>query len=471
MWAASFAVSMAALISALYIWVFERPISKANTHGSGSAERVADHSTSVAMNSAVAAGDEGVDRKTSGRGGAVRGHVVDEDNQPVSSAVISLMNRATVAVSDENGDFSFAAITSANNGVLARKGAMVGQAELASSPTEEPLLILLRPGVTLEVHVSDADTGVDIPGATVTGWGHHAITSGEGTAVLDGVLPGSEYFTMSASGYEQQSFYCHGAAKEHVSQTLKAKRGVPVNGLVLDDNGRPIAGAEVSVVNEGTATWAGTARSDAAGAWHIPAVGAGQHSFSAYVDSVDVAHETLEVPATGQYNVTLHQVASAEIRGTVTDAEGRTVPDATVFAPPTTTTTDGQGRFRIGVRQDRLVMWAKHGNRASALTVLSGSQPSEMEPLRIYETSISGLVLDEDREFMEGVRVELNGTDGIQPWRQTTDARGEFRFTGVPLGKYYLTARRPDDKTGMSGLAGVVIAEDRTSANAVMIVK
>jgi hypothetical protein len=51
-------------------------------------------------------------------------------------------------------------------------------------------------------------------------------------------------------------------------------------------------------------------------------------------------------------------------------------------------------------------------------------------------------VADQQGGVLAGVAVTLTGTTGTQA--QVTDARGEFRFVGLDVGTYSMSARWPE---------------------------
>jgi protocatechuate 3,4-dioxygenase beta subunit len=132
---------------------------------------------------------------------------------------------------------------------------------------------------------------------------------------------------------------------------VRVERGAVVSGIVVDGDGKPVAGAAVSA--ESGSAESGSAEADDAGRFEITGLQPGPCKVSASTATHGSAIQQLELAPGGRAEVRL-VVVESRIAGRVTDPRGEPLPDINVHATRTGDTdsvsvvTDAAGRFELG---------------------------------------------------------------------------------------------------------------------------
>ena len=240
----------------------------------------------------------------------VHGRVVGEDGTPIAGARLwevsyanDPLNRITqeyrgvqaFGETDAEGRFDLAITESWSNGLKVRVKAegwclpdvshLAGTVTLTN--TKENVVTLVR-GVPLTVWVLDDATGRPIAGADVavyTSRGHVLYTSRamtEGVTGADGTaeirVPGGDLRVVAgATGYAQREGDGVNVGPEGARVTVRLERGGTLEGLVVDPEGRPVAGARVGLLRAPAVHLRSV--TDAQGRFrfeHVPASGASE---------------------------------------------------------------------------------------------------------------------------------------------------------------------------------------------------
>jgi len=235
--------------------------------------------------------------------------------------------------------------------------------------------------------------------------------------------------------------------------------------LVVDPDGRPIAGARVRAMDTDA-----TARTDAAGRASLALLQEDTGDDEKGGQRLEVrapgfARWTGTLPSTtGDALVRVRLEVAAHLSGVVVTPEGDPVPGARVRAsrldlpagtgvPPHETTVDDEGRFRLDALSPGVweVAARAPGREVAARTVVASTRYRN-PPLRLVARPV-GTIVVEVTEPSEpggdgvgppaaGATVTLSGS-GIWPAVDAeTDVRGQARFDGVPAGVYLVRARR-----------------------------
>jgi protocatechuate 3,4-dioxygenase beta subunit len=313
--------------------------------------------------------------------------------------------RETVA--DAHGVFSFAGLGLGRFSVRATRGKLVSAA--ASQVIEEsttrlaPLRLLLGLGAFVEGHVRD-DTGRNLPGATVDVLTMPSddlpITcqsDQEGNFVVGPMRPGRYQVFSRLEGHvllDTPELLLRAGSRVEVSPRLA--RAALVSGRVVDENGFPLRAVPVSAVG---------------------LVG-GRDEVIVIPGALPTAAEAAELPPGWV-------ARQGSIRTALSDAQGRF--EVKGLAP---------GRSRLEVSPaDKLPL------RREPLLLAPGDARDLGDLVVPTGVLLSGRVLDQDGQALEGAQVEARaaGKPARPVVRVTSDPQGQF-FIRVPVGEYALAA-------------------------------
>jgi protocatechuate 3,4-dioxygenase beta subunit len=414
--------------------------------------------------------------------GALRleGQVIDEHEQPVPGATVTLWPKNRIAVTREgDGSFAFDGLVAAQYRVVATKDDLTSEPTLVTlTEKNDPVIVHMRAGSTVVVHVLELDGGAPIANATVAEqYGRKATTGPDGIATLRGVGPLMAAVTASAPGHMsvQDSVVLGAEPNAKVERTIKLPRGASVSGVVLDPDDKPVASA--SIYAEASGSNAGhqiKAASDATGAWKFDALAAGKYALVA--DSEVYAQapaQYIEVDGVHEHSgVIVHVITGAQLVGTVLNANGKPSIGASVSLVNdqdwhSTAKTDDHGKFKmLGTPAGAFHIWARNGAEASPRSRVDLVVNKRVEVLvKLEDSSIAGAVVDTKGEPVAEVTVYARPTTfGRDPGRmETTDSAGHFDFGGLPQGEYEVIARRPDEPMeGVPGKGQTVKTGDRS---------
>lgn len=337
-------------------------------------------------------------------------------------------------------------------------------AALLAGETASLALTLASPAGAGGVQVSftSSNTGVVAAPAPLT------IPAGETDAdvELTGIAAGTATVTASVGGVP--------SASTEVSVSGGVVRGVVVDGMLA-----PVAGADVTVFHGGTAIETTT---DADGAYvAIGVVGTGFSGLNFSVRAFDPATSLLGY-ATGQLNVPFGSATrnvvvlpAGTIVGTVFLANGTTpagegvrveLREGSASGPLAATVfTDDQGRYEfplVAVGTYTIEAFGDGGHRGrSSATVSATGQEIVLPVVFLGRGVVQGVVRDGMNAPVAGAVVELRATSlfGAAPMVSvTTETDGAFRFEGVFVGSFTLSARDP--VTNQAGSASGTVASD-----------
>jgi len=382
----------------------------------------------------------------------LEGQVMDDEDQPVGGAEVTL--GARVAVSEADGSFAFDDVPAGSYDVSAALGdafAEVQQVELDAN--SEPVALRLKRGPTLVVHVVD-ERGRPFAGASVEVGRRSFTTPVSGTVRIRGVDTDDESVDVRAAGrarvHRLVQTTADPAATVECTFTLRA--GSAMAGIVLDGAGRPVADAAVELEPAGDPSrssmgFAGDiAFSDEHGAWQLDSLGSGDylvHASSmrhAAGPQVRVVHDGSR-PSAG---VVLRVEPGAQIAGLVVDETGRPIAEAQVMAAHHLETTDARGAFVIeGLEPgsyDVSASTTTHG--APAQQVMLDRRGRAQVTLTLERSSLAGVVVDHDGQpFGDAVVFASSDVDHRFHIGHCDDA-GRFDLGGVPAGHYKVAAQR-----------------------------
>ena len=235
---------------------------------------------------------------------------------------------------------------------------------------------------------------------------------------------------------------------------FRLEAGASLAGRVLDDEERPVPGAEIEIAWQPTVPGrelpAGPAvtkqtTADGDGRFAVPGLRAGVVVLA--VDArgfVALRDVTATVPLPPGEEVTVRLERGATLEGRVVTTEGEPVPETRILAGPAAGVADAEGRFRVeGLAPGPQLVEARHphyGRRERQVSVEPGTNPVEF----VFEAGqeVSGRVVDRAGTPVAGAAVRLASTTArdLRRFAARADAGGAFLLSPVGRGAYRLQA-------------------------------
>ncbi|MFL6231665.1 MAG: carboxypeptidase regulatory-like domain-containing protein [Thermoanaerobaculia bacterium] len=317
-----------------------------------------------------------------------------------------------------------------------------------------------------------------------------AVSGADGAFVLEDRSPGESLdLTVSRPGYGPGSAPGVAVPREApVRIVLQATSRV--SGRAVDPDGKPVAGASVSVSEEEPTSrggrshqrWTGRTHSgvtDDEGGFAFDGVSPGPISLSARAPRrQETELRNLEVKA-GQdlTNVEVVLAPGATVEGRVLSPEGRPVPGAEVsVAQPSQdnfgwsslrATADGDGQYRIdGIPPGKRTLEARaEGYRRGVREVEASARAATVDFELERGLEVSGRIVDDGGNPVPGAQLMLMAGRGfsLNAPRAQSGADGAFRLTGLQDGTYTLHVNKEgytaaDFKGQMVTLAGASVS-------------
>ncbi|MEZ5989042.1 MAG: carboxypeptidase regulatory-like domain-containing protein [Planctomycetota bacterium] len=334
------------------------------------------------------------------------------------------------------------------------------------------------------------------------GWGSEpgVRSDAQGRFVIERVLPGRTFLRVDEGGHQRLERELAISPGEDLDLgTITLQVGRALEGLVLDQQNRPVPGARVQPGLElvrGTTRVFGYARArtvttDDEGRFALGGLGATlrlrvEKDGFRTVEDFEVAPEARFVriqlsPERGLTGRVLGIPVGEGTRTRVHWAEYRDMAGQEVWAPrdPVACATDGS--FRIAEAEDgRFRLFAElegHGFSKFQDVTMTGRAPRPVElvlepggELAVRVTDAAGqpvadvrvrLELDDRPELAPGRRIRLRGEPTVQR-NAVSDAEGMVRFGGLFEGKARLVGRHPDYLAAAQGLVLVKGSQQAT---------
>jgi protocatechuate 3,4-dioxygenase beta subunit len=282
-----------------------------------------------------------------------------------------------------------------------------------------------------------------------------ARTGEDGTFTLD--VPGGEYDIVARpEGFREARVPVRAPAADIVVQL---DRGTTIEGEVVDEDGAPVAEAQISIApqsgDQGTRTWLGGGAADRGGHFVVSGLAAGPVLVIAGRPgdggeswSSSYAHTRLDLPESGTVTVKLRFDAALAISGSVVGPDGAGIPDAKVHAwanPETrpkdkaitlaerssgTAVTDDTGRFTVRRLKagDHLLVVMKEGFDAPRDGVHAQAGDSSVRIVLTKAAFLRGRVVGDGG--VPVLRFRVNGET-----KETSD--GRFAFPVTKLSGFY----------------------------------
>ncbi len=410
----------------------------------------------------------------------VQGTVIDAELRPVAGADVSLYEHMrsrrepwVVARTDDAGRFEVRGVNTGRRvGATAPGHGPSGLAKVRDDGThvQQVHLRLGPPGGTLAVLVLDASR-TPVPGAQVllgSQWGfdvpwpnewdsrerlppRRMVTDAEGRFRAVDLPPGIVSFTVRASGWTPWDTAIDLLAGETQEFEIVLAPGASIEGVVSDSRGRPVAGAQVEVGDEGTLEQV-VATSGEDGRYLLADVPRFEREVRASLKDMGKASTKLVIEPGQRHEWNPRLVAGVELAGRVVDAGGAPASGWRVTASCLaagggygyrSAETDAQGRFRLLDCVDGL-----HELRVAALVSVKDVLPSAGEveirlPAEAQPSAfVEGTVVLPDGRPARGASVLLGDVAvGLGQSSVVDPDTGRFRHGPVKPGLYRIVVK------------------------------
>jgi protocatechuate 3,4-dioxygenase beta subunit len=436
----------------------------------------------------------------------LEGQVVDSQSHGVDKATVTLNSSPPkTAITEADGSFVFKNLIARQYKLRARAGALVGgPIKHRVTAKSEPVIIRMRPGVALEVLVISSEDQRPIAGAVVAVDRQQQQTSGAGKARFEGIAAGYVVLAARAKGYGvAQRLFEVPAGNKRVTAKIVLSRGASVTGLVNDDKGQPVAGAKVRAYDMAQLVPLGASplsfvETDAGGKFTITGVARGTYRFGAHKTGLPPAQSApIAVDGkTDRAGVVITFAVGATLAGRVVGKDGSPAASATVKVRVVSGGFGGAASYRRTVTDQRgaFALRGLPRRKVEALAYSEASSEEASSEAKRFDLSkgdvkdatfqltvdgkIAGTVVDgagqpvaEARvtaigDFWGGAKIadlRLRGSAQVM-----TDGGGNFRFGGLPAGKYRLRASRTMRQATRSGPGGVAAKTGDTAVKIVL---
>lgn len=333
----------------------------------------------------------------------------------------------------------------------------------AGKDTAAPPITLVH-GAIIEGIVTDKATGKPLPGIEIMtgGSGERAVTGSDGRYRLRVPAGGDELYVYSprwdvrsgSTPPSQEVTAAEGDVKTVNFNVPAPPPHVTVQGIVIGADGKPAAGASVTVAGV-SQRWDITAGADGHFTLDRDDVTAAS---KLYARLGDLATRTAVTPA-AKGDTVLHLAAGAlsTIRGQVVDAKHKPIANAKVMifdqnvsGPGDATKTDSQGRYefpgRYGDAQYMTMASAKNYTQVSSnKAVAAAGVTLELKPVILAKADsfIGGTVVDPRGKPVAGATVRVVNVDNLQV---STNKAGRFHLAGVPNGHAIVEVQAPGNR-------------------------
>jgi protocatechuate 3,4-dioxygenase beta subunit len=385
---------------------------------------------------------------------------VDPDGKPVASATVLVAGSglwpARKVESGADGRVKIADLPRGIYDLRATHGDRVSQAEMGIAlgrGESKSVTLVLVAGRRVSVRVTDGDDAdaAPVPGASLvlaegglSSFPLEATTDARGGAILGPIAPGDAYLSADAAGFVPRTGIAVPAGAAPLVR-VGLVRGATLRGDVVDARGYPVDGASVEVV--------GSAPSGE------PIDESPERmAFRAAHFSWALAGPRKLVPS-GELGIMPGPLPAVPHTGAI-DASFLRGHGAKPPPEPWVTRDDGSFRaFPVPPGRVRaIVRHPSYTEGASELVSLASGGETRVRVVLHGGGALEGRVLDDRKNPLAGVRVEMAAIKGSLERTTTTADDGTFAFAAVP-GDVVISASRPDAQDDVALRTNVSLKE------------
>jgi RNA polymerase sigma factor (sigma-70 family) len=443
----------------------------------------------------------------------LKGRVVFEaDGKPAAGATI--IRNGSVVKADENGRFRIDGLVEGKIELYASSDSSTAapsatQIVMPETPAEIERTITLPRGMALSGRVVDATTGQGVPKALVDfdpapdpnrartlfalsretgpdGTFRLVVPPGRGTVFLrtyPNTFPQPEREHTGRPVDPKLSRAVSGTAGQTVQvEDFKLAHGREITLLLVDPDGHPVAGAQVTVRDPNRMFDTTPSRSGTDGQCTLTGLSV---EFSTVVDIIATNRSlgaTVEIPdaasaRAGKREIEVRLVPLVSLAGRVLDETGKPIAGPVVhlyrvvsypgasgrsFGAPIATLNEikADGTYTFGdlipgATYNTQVECSGYPNATSAHVTLKPGPPVRLDDYRlpIADQNVNGIVVDTRGKPLSGVSVSYQRTGRATPfyapsggvWFQDSDASGQFHLTSLPRGPVKLMVYRKQE--------------------------
>ncbi|MEM1202795.1 MAG: carboxypeptidase-like regulatory domain-containing protein [Acidobacteriota bacterium] len=417
-----------------------------------------------------------------GPASTVSGRVVDEAGDGVTRARVSLQDegassgpgfsrRGPSAWTDPEGFFRVEGLEPGirrlrvqGEGFIPAERAGI---EISKGVDLEGVEVVLKRGATVSGRVT-AKGGDPVPEAMIrvasaggrsmgrAGFLNSARTDADGRYQLGGVEPGRRTLEVyhSEFGRAAETLEVRADAGNRQDFTLGAQ-GTTVSGVVIDPDGSPLPGANLSLVPSAAARASGVAGlSDAEGRFEIEGVRDGQYRLlAAHADfAVSESEDPIEVAGSPISGVVVRARGGTVLGGQITGLDFDQLSDLSVIAMSMTlrdhktAAVDFEGKYRV--EQLAPGRWKVMASAPDGRQVQEEIDIAEGAAEETLDLEFGGGLTLEGRVTLRGQPIDggsifLRGASQESGAGGTTDHRGQFSIDGLEAGTYDLVVYEP----------------------------
>ncbi len=421
----------------------------------------------------------------------LHGRILDADGSAVTGAHVRVIaqERASRVVAetatDRAGGFAFARLGTRRVRVEADhdpQGEVRSAEIVVSEDSSRELTLVLAPAAVRGL-VVDADDGHPVAGATLSvegvPWSSPAVTSDASGSFRFPFVPFEATGLFAVAGGYKAARVALGPREDAPEPDLRVAldRGDPVDGVVLDPDGKPVRARVVAC--EGRPSEARVESGDD-GAFHLPASTDGCDAVALHAETAP--SDPARVRASGP--LLLRLGAPGGISGSAVDGRGAPLDSFSLgveaFAGPHGQTVQVRpAAFRGGsFRVDRLVPGSY------VLTASTqGAPPARSDPIEVRRGAVTdgvrivvaaggvvvGRVVDDRNAPLAGVDLRFDLVSAVvqSDASAKTDDSGRYRLEGAPPGPFTLRAQRDGFRVKL--VSGLFVASGQTIAQDVIL--